>query len=234
MIFVQLSKVATLLLLPIIIHARIPSTSTTWYQDDIDDNNLHDHTVLYDKDIKLQITSSQSSASHQQQFDINNPTITAIITIDSDNIIQTNNGISVDINDIMFSKNNEIFSEDYWYSFQPLKSLDSKVVDGKLQNDEKRRYKVHRILKQSIDNGIVINSSRRLQSKEESLASSNDPFDKSKDTNPNSKETSDDESTKEEYIELLTNSLLSLICVTMAALAAGLTMGMLSLDVSIM
>ena len=120
-----------------------------------------------------------------------------------------------------------MFSEDYWYSFQPLKSLESKV-DGKLQND-KQRYEVRRIPKKSIADGIV-NESRRLQSEEESSVGSEEsnPIDKSQDIN------SEEKSIKqgEEYIELITNSLLSLVCVIMAALAAGLTMGMLSLDVS--
>ena len=180
----------------------------------------------------MQITSSQ----HQQQFDINYPSPTFTITIES-NVIDDRNGDNIDINDIILNSNNELlFSEDYWYSFQPLQ-LDTKV-DGKLlQNNEKRRYKVHRILKQnSIDS---INESRRLQSEEESVGSNvveeSNPIDKSEDTNNNSQEPSSDESnTKEEYIELVTNSLLSLVCVTMAALAAGLTMGMLSLDVSIL
>jgi len=242
MISIQLFKVATLLLLlPIIIHARIPSISTTVrsYQDDDVDNNLHDRsTVSYDKDIELQITSSsQSSTTHQKQLsNINNPTFTAIITIESTTIDNKDN--IIDINDIFSSNNELLFNEDYWYSFQPLKSLNSEV--DKLQND--RRYKVHRVLKQnSIANGIFNESrSRRLQSKEElpvgsdKVEENNNPIDKSQDTNNNSEEhTSEDESTKEEYVELVTNSLLSLVCVTMAALAAGLTMGMLSLDVSI-
>ena len=245
MISVQLFNVATLLLLPIIIHARIPSTATARYKEDEVDNDLHDRSTVYDinKDIELQISSSsQSSTTHQKQLsNINNQSFTAIFTIDNGNTIQTNNGDSVNTNDIMFD-NELLFSEDYWYNFQPLQSLDTKVDHGKLQNDEKRRYKVHRILKQnSIANGIVNDGVRMLQSGEKSavgsnvVEESNNSIDKSQDANNNSEEPSDDESTKEEeYIELLTNSLLSLVCVTMAALAAGLTMGMLSLDVSIL
>ena len=238
MISAQLFKVVTLLL-PIVINARIPSTTTTtvrYNHDDID-TDLHDYTVSNDigKDIELQISASQSSS--QQLSNINNPS-TFIITIESTNTIDNKDNI-IDINDILSSNNNELFSEDYWYSFQPLKSIELKV-DGKLQNDEKRRYKVHRVLKQSIANGIVNESSgRRLQSEEESsvgsdkVEESNNSIDKSKDTN-NTEEPSEQSKGEEEYIELVTNSLLSLVCVTMAALAAGLTMGMLSLDVSIL
>jgi len=232
MINIQLFKVATLL--PIIIHARIPSiiTTTRYQEDDVDNNNLHDRSKILDdinKDIELQIMSSQPSTL--QLSNINNPSTTFTITIDSTNTIQTNNDISIDINDIMFDNNELLLSEDYWYNFQPLKSTkESSKVDG-LQNDEKRRYKVHRILKQSVD-GIVNESSRRLQSEEElpvgsdKVEESNNPIDE-EDTN------NSQEGGEEEYIELVTNSLLSLVCVTMAALAAGLTMGMLSLDVSI-
>ena len=88
MISIQLFKVATLclLLLPIIIHARIPSTTTTTvqsYHDDVD-NILHDRSKIYDtnKDIELlQITSSQSSTTHQKQLSyINNQSFTASFT----------------------------------------------------------------------------------------------------------------------------------------------------------
>ena len=237
---VRPAYILLLLLLPIVINARIHSTAARRYnEDEVDNNNnLPDRsTVLYDinKDTKLQITSSsQSSTTHQKQLSNinNNPTstFTAIFTINSGNTIQTNNGISVDINDIMFDIS-ELFSEDYWYSFQPLKSLESKV-DG----EQNQRYKVHRILKQKriIDDSMIDDSSsRRLQSKEESSVGSNvveesDPIDKSQGTNSENEHREGEE----KYIELLTNSLLSLVCVTMAALAAGLTMGMLSLDVS--
>ena len=99
-----------------------------------------------------------------------------------------------------------LFDEGYWYDFHPVES----TVGGE------RRWEVRRVPKTA--------AARKLQG----LADL--PVEPIKTDATSSEEGS--RTGEEETMFILKNVLLSLLCVIMAALAAGLTMGLYSLDVS--
>jgi len=104
---------------------------------------------------------------------------------------------------------NGFIHEDYWYSFQLLTITSSEK--NTQQQQQQQQWEIHRIPK-----------TRKLQSESAvKLESIN---------NEESGNTVDGEKEQMSLKKIVTNILLSLSCVILAALAAGLTLGMLSLD----
>ncbi|EED90505.1 hypothetical protein THAPSDRAFT_269456 [Thalassiosira pseudonana CCMP1335] len=136
----------------------------------------------------------------------------------------------------------DFFNVEYWYSFRPVldAAVDGDVVSSyghpQQQEQQQRQWEVRRIPKSSTDN-IQISASNESISIQRKLQESS-ALQEKKDNNeqyhdyhtdPNNTDT--DTTSKDSRLTfLLTNTLLSLICVIGAALAAGLTMGLLSLD----
>mmetsp|Transcript_24858 Transcript_24858/g.52046 ORF Transcript_24858/g.52046 Transcript_24858/m.52046 type:complete len:676 (+) Transcript_24858:122-2149(+) len=102
---------------------------------------------------------------------------------------------------------NNFLHEDYLYAFHPSPNSEQQWQIQRIPNPNRNR--------KLQEGGAEINNADVI------------------DNTANSEEKSGDEnnkSNKEEYISRITSALLSLFCVMLAALAAGLTMGMLSLD----
>ncbi|KAL7532030.1 hypothetical protein ACHAXR_004384 [Thalassiosira sp. AJA248-18] len=111
------------------------------------------------------------------------------------------------------------FHEDYWYSIQSLES-DTTAVLTTANNNKLQQWKIHRRRKlqqqSAVEEPININSNEG-----ENIINTDNTMED---------ENNHDNANEEGYGFYITNILLSLSCVMMAALAAGLTMGMLSLD----
>lgn len=137
----------------------------------------------------------------------------------------------------------DFFNVEYWYSFRPV--LDA-AVGGDVassyghpqqQEQQHQQWEVRRIPKSSTDNKQIsasnesISIQRKLQ-ESSALQEKKDNNEQYHDyhTDPNNTDTDTTSKENSRLTFLLTNTLLSLICVIGAALAAGLTMGLLSLD----
>ena len=134
------------------------------------------------------------------------------------------------IGDAMDNNKNNFFHEDFLYSFEPLEDGASVATDTDHDvSVTSQKWKVKRIPKNT-------KTKRRMQEEltnqeQAIIANENDIGPVVQPTNANEQPNNDD--SKKTTMFYATNILLSLACVIMAALAAGLTMGMLSLDVSI-
>ena len=132
----------------------------------------------------------------------------------------------------------DFIHEDYWYSFRPLKLSSSDAQQWEVtripKNDSRGR-------KLSPQQSIIVDETESVNNDSDGASESIVNTHISSDSNKQEEEEEEEEEeednngssnkVREEEI-MITNILLSLSCVIMAALAAGLTMGMLSLDVS--
>ena len=200
---VSIAMLATLL--PYKCHARL---------HEIEKNTVLQGDTLQGGDgyaqIELQIISSENDSNN--------------------NVLGEESMVINSIGDAMDNNKNHFFHEDFLYSFEPLEDGASVATDTDHDvSVTSQKWKVKRIPKNT-------KTKRRMQEEltnqeQAIIANENDIGPVVQPTNANEQQNNDD--SKKTTMFYATNILLSLACVIMAALAAGLTMGMLSLDVSI-
>ena len=217
--FAFITTVATLLLMPMNSHARLTSTARL---EDGGDNKIVISTI---HDFQKELLDNNLEKKYRKQTD------------DDTIIVEYVSQGRGDMNNNPFA--NTFFNEDYWYSFQPLESASS------------QQWKVQRTLKTTTKMGrkLQLDSVAEPSDAVESApprVSVSAPIDNiGGEVNPSNNNINNDavenldkqddaegSNNDEEYIKTITNIVLSLSCVCMAAIAAGLTLGMLSLDVS--
>lgn len=120
-------------------------------------------------------------------------------------------------NDQMFASLLDDFDEDHWYSFEILKGDDVENDGGE------EKWEVHRMLKSK-------HSSVNETSSWQKNVDGNRRLDKNESIVIEEDEEEMNENEGGDLQDIIVHVLLSLVCVTSAATAAGLTLGMLSID----